>query len=46
MMQLIRETELDTEMLRRILKTEIEGGQIDVESDRGLLLLDSRARFL
>ena len=44
MMQLIRETELDTEMLRRILKTEIEGGQIDVESDTRTIVIRIRER--
>ena len=33
MMQLVRDTEIDADMLRKLLRAEIEAGQIDVESE-------------
>ena len=44
MMQLIQETELDAEMLRRLLRTEIEQGQIDVETTNRTILIRIREK--
>ena len=44
MMQLIQETELDAEMLRRLLRTEIEQGQIDVETTARTILIRIREK--
>ena len=44
MMQLIQETELDAEMLKRLLKTEIDQGQIDVETTARTILIRIRER--
>ena len=43
-MALIKETQLDAEMLRRLLKTEIKEGQIDVESTARTILIRIRER--
>ena len=43
-MALIKETQLDAEMLRRPLKTEIKEGQIDVESTARTILIRIRER--
>lgn len=43
-MALIKETELDAEMLRRLLKTEIKEGQIDVESTSRTILIRIREK--
>ena len=43
-MALIKETQLDAEMLRRLLKTEIKAGQIDVESTARTILIRIRER--
>ena len=44
MMELIQETELDAEMLRRLLRTEIDQGQIDVESEARTIIIRIRER--
>ena len=44
MMQLIQETELDAEMLKRLLQTEIDQGQIDVETTARTILIRIRER--
>ena len=44
MMQLIQETELDAEMLRRLLRTEIDQGQIDVETTARTILIRIREK--
>jgi len=44
MMELIQETELDAEMLRRLLRTEIDQGQIDVESEARIIIIRIRER--
>ena len=44
MMELIQETELDAEMLRRLLRTEIDQGQIDVESEARTIVIRIRER--
>lgn len=41
---LIEETELDAEMLRRLLKAEIEAGQIDVESEGRTIVIRIREK--
>ena len=43
-MALIKETQLDAEMLRRLLKTEIKEGQIDVESTARTILIRIREK--
>ena len=43
-MALIKETELDTEMLKRLLDTEIKEGQIDVESTARTILIRIREK--
>ena len=43
-MALIKETQLDAEMLRRLLKTEIKEGQIDVESTSRTILIRIREK--
>ena len=43
-MELIQETELDAEMLRRLLRTEIDQGQIDVESEARTIIIRIRER--
>ena len=43
-MALIKETKLDAEMLRRLLKTEIKEGQIDVESTARTILIRIREK--
>ena len=45
-MALIKETQLDAEMLRRLLKTEIKEGQIDVESTAHHLDKNPRERLV
>ena len=44
MEMLIEETELDAEMLRRLLKAEIEAGQIDVESEGRTIVIRIREK--
>ena len=44
MMQLTRDTEIDAEMLRKLLRAEIEAGQIDVESEDRTILIRIRER--
>ena len=44
MMQLVKDTEIDAEMLRKLLKAEIEAGQIDVESEDRTILIRIRER--
>jgi chemotaxis protein MotB len=44
MMQLIKETELDAEMLKRLLRTEIDQGQIDVETTARTILIRIREK--
>lgn len=44
MMELIQETELDAEMLKRLLRTEIDQGQIDVESEARTIIIRIRER--
>ena len=44
MMQLVRDTEIDAEMLRKLLRAEIEAGQIDVESEDRTILIRIRER--
>ena len=44
MMQLIQETELDAEMLKRLLRTEIDQGQIDVETTARTILIRIREK--
>ena len=44
MMQLIQETEVDAEMLRRLLRTEIDQGQIDVETTARTILIRIREK--
>ena len=44
MMQLIQETELDAEMLRRLLRSEIDQGQIDVETTARTILIRIREK--
>ena len=44
MQMLIEETELDAEMLRRLLKAEIEAGQIDVESEARTIIIRIREK--
>ena len=44
MMQLVRDTEIDADMLRKLLKAEIEAGQIDVESEDRTILIRIRER--
>jgi chemotaxis protein MotB len=43
-MALIKETQLDAEMLRRLLQTEIKEGQIDVESTARTILIRIREK--
>ena len=43
-MALIKETELDTEMLKRLLDTEIKEGQLDVESTARTILIRIREK--
>ncbi len=43
-MALIKETQLDAEMLRRLLETEIKEGQIDVESTARTILIRIREK--
>ena len=43
MMQLVRDTEIDAEMLRK-LRAEIEAGQIDVESEDRTILIRIREK--
>ena len=44
MMELIQETELDAEMLKRLLRTEIDQGQIDVETKARTILIRIREK--
>lgn len=44
MKQLIEETEIDADMLRRLLKAEIEAGQIDVESEGRTIIIRIREK--
>ena len=44
MEMLIEETELDAEMLRRLLRAEIEAGQIDVESEGRTIVIRIREK--
>lgn len=44
MQMLIEETELDADMLRRLLKAEIEAGQIDVESEARTIIIRIREK--
>ena len=44
MMQLVRDTEIDADMLRKLLRAEIEAGQIDVESEDRTILVRIRER--
>ena len=44
MMQLVQDTEIDAEMLRKLLRAEIEAGQIDVESEDRTILIRIRER--
>jgi chemotaxis protein MotB len=44
MMQLVRDTEIDADMLRKLLRAEIEAGQIDVESEERTILIRIRER--
>ncbi len=44
MMQLVKDTEIDAEMLRKLLRAEIEAGQIDVESEDRTILIRIRER--
>lgn len=44
MMQLVQDTEIDAEMLRKLLRAEIEAGQIDVESEERTILIRIRER--
>ena len=44
MKQLIEETEIDADMLRRLLKAEIEAGQIDVESEGRTIVIRIREK--
>ena len=44
MMQLVRDTEIDADMLRKLLRAEIEAGQIDVESEDRTILIRIRER--
>ncbi len=44
LMQLTRDTELDADMLRKLLRAEIEAGQIDVESEDRTILIRIRER--
>ena len=44
MMQLVRDTEIDAEMLRKLLRAEIEAGQIDVESEDRTILIRIREK--
>ena len=47
MMQLVKDTEIDADMLQKLLRAEIEAGQIDVESeDRTILIrIERRGSF-
>lgn len=44
MMQLTEDTEVDAEMLRKLLRAEIEAGQIDVESEDRTILIRIREK--
>lgn len=44
MQQLVQETEDDAEMLRRLLRAEIEAGQIDVESENRTIIVRIREK--
>lgn len=44
MMQLVRDTEIDADMLRKLLRAEIEAGQIDVESEERTILIRIREK--
>lgn len=44
MMQLTKDTEVDAEMLRKLLRAEIEAGQIDVESEDRTILIRIREK--
>ena len=44
MKQLIEETEIDADMLRRLLQAEIEAGQIDVESEGRTIIIRIREK--
>lgn len=44
MMQVVKDTEIDAEMLRKLLRAEIEAGQIDVESEDRTILIRIREK--